>query len=437
MLAGGGAHRYGPTAEHGHGSIVEAEPADLRVQLRTRIVITGCLLTVGVATMFGLVTLWPSGGDVAASDGVDFAIPGATFPEGSVSSVTPFPCPPDSVAGTETSTQPGAARGTAGSSATCAHLQVLVQSGQSQGRTVKVDATPVIYASGIHPGDGIQLLRLPATNGGSVTYSFFDFDRKLPLAALALIFAIVVITVARLRGVLALVGIGVAMFVLLEFMLPALLEGTSAFAVALVGSSAIMYVVLYLAHGLSMRTSTALIGTLLGVLITAAIGTEAVKLTQLTGLSSDDTGVLSAVAANVSLQGLLTCGVIVAGLGILNDVTITQASAVWELRAADPNMRRSALFITAMRIGRDHIASSVYTIVFAYAGAALPVLLLIQIYQRGLIEALVNETIAEEVVRTLASGIGLVLAVPITTSIAVLAASPAVPSGPKPGAILP
>jgi uncharacterized membrane protein len=157
------------------------------------------------------------------------------------------------------------------------------------------------------------------------------------------------------------------------------------------------------------------------------IGAEAVKWTQLTGLSSDDTSLLSAVATNVSLQGLLTCGVIVAGLGILNDVTITQASAVWELRAADPNMRRYALFTTAMRIGRDHIASSVYTIVFAYAGAALPVLLLIQIYQRGLIEALVNETIAEEVVRTLASGIGLVLAVPITTSIAVLAtASPAV-----------
>jgi uncharacterized membrane protein len=427
-LAGGGAHRYGPTADHGHGSIVEVERADLRVQLRTRIVIIGCLLLVVVATLFGLVALWPSGGEVAASDAVAFAIPGATFPRASVSSVTPFPCQSDSAVGAGTSALPGAARGTEGSSATCAHLQVLVESGQSQGRTVKVDATPVVYASGIHPGDGIQLLRLPpATSGGSVTYSFFDFDRKLPLTGLALIFAIVVVAVARLRGVLALVGIGVAMFVLLEFVLPALLEGTSAFAVALVGSSAIMYVVLYLAHGLSMRTSTALIGTLLGVLITAAIGAEAVKLTQLTGLSSDDTSVLSAVATNVSLQGLLTCGVIVAGLGILNDVTITQASAVWELRAADPNLTRRALFTTAMRIGRDHIASSVYTIVFAYAGAALPVLLLIQIYQRGLIEALVNETIAEEVVRTLASGIGLVLAVPITTSIAVLAASPAVP----------
>jgi uncharacterized membrane protein len=424
-LAGGGTHRYGPTAEHGpgHGSVVEGEPADVRVQLRLRIVVIGCLLVVAGATLFGLVRLWPSGGEVSASEGVDFAVPGATFPQANVRRVTPFQCQSGSVVGTGTSAPSGAA----GSSATCAHLQVLVESGQSQGRTVAVDANPVIYASGIHPGDGIQLLRLPATNGGSVTYSFFDFDRKLPLAALALIFAIVVVAVARLRGVLALVGIGVAMFVLLEFVLPGLLEGTSAFAVALVGSSAIMYVVLYLAHGFSMRTSTALIGTLFGVLITATIGAEAVKLTRLTGLSSDDTGVLSAIATNVSLQGLLTCGVIVAGLGILNDVTITQASAVWELRAADPNMRRRALFTAAMRIGGDHIASSVYTIVFAYAGAALPVLLLIQIYQRGVIEALVNETIAEEVVRTLASGIGLVLAVPITTSIAVLAAaSPAV-----------
>jgi hypothetical protein len=317
--------------------MVEVEPADVRVQLRARIVITGSVLIVGVATLFGLLALWPSEGDVAASHGVAFVVPGATFPHASVSRVTPFQCQSGSVVGTGTSAPSGAV----GSSATCAHLQVLVESGPSKGRTVEVDATPVIYASGIHPGDGIQLLRLPATNGGSVTYSFFDFDRKLPLAALALIFAIVVVAVARLRGVLALVGIGVATFVLLEFVLPALLEGTSAFAVALVGSAAIMYVVLYLAHGLSMRTSSALIGTLLGVLITAVIGAEAVKWTQLTGLSSDDTSLLSAVATNVSLQGLLTCGVIVAGLGILNDVTITQASAVWELRAADPNMRRS------------------------------------------------------------------------------------------------
>jgi len=116
--------------------------------------------------------------------------------------------------------------------------------------------------------------------------------------------------------------------------------------------------------------------------------------------------------------------VIVAGLGVLNDVTITQASAVWELRSASQEMSRRQLFVSAMRIGRDHIASTIYTIVFAYAGTALPVLLLLYFYQRPVLELLSTEDIAEEIVRTLASAIGLVLAVPITTAIAVATVAP-------------
>jgi len=113
--------------------------------------------------------------------------------------------------------------------------------------------------------------------------------------------------------------------------------------------------------------------------------------------------------------------VIVAGLGVLNDVTITQASAVWELRAASPTMSPAALFAAGMRIGRDHIASTIYTIVFAYAGTAMALLLLLSLYHRPLLELIGDEGIAEEVVRTLSSAIGLVLAVPVTTAIAVLA----------------
>jgi uncharacterized membrane protein len=377
-----------------------------------------CLVTVGVATVFGLVHLWPSGHNPPGVIGQAFAAPGVTFPEASVVTVIPFRCdaaeePSSSTEGVKPSQ--------------CAHLEVTIDTGVNEGDSVTVDAPQAVYQSGVSAGDGVQLVRVPPTHGAPATYTFFDFDRKLPLAALSLIFAIVVVAVARLRGAFALAGIGVAALVLVKFMLPALLQGESAFTVGLVGSSAIMFVVIYLAHGPTMRSSTALAGTLIGSLITAFVGARAVQFTQLTGLSGDDTSLLSAVANNVSLQGLLTCGVIVAGLGVLNDVTITQASAVWELRATDPGLTRRQVFVTSMRIGRDHIASSVYTIVFAYAGAALPVLLLIEVYQRGLVDVLVNETVAEEIVRTLASGIGLVLAVPVTTAIAVLCEPRGVP----------
>jgi hypothetical protein len=285
--------------------------APVHVGWRPRAIMALCLVTVGLATVFGLVHLWPSDHNPPGVIGQAFAAPGVTFPEASVVTVTPFRC---DAAGEPSSSTEGV------EPSQCAHLGVTIDTGVNAGERVTVDAPQAVYQSGVSAGDGVQLVRVPPTNGAPATYTFFDFDRKLPLAALALIFAIVVVAVARLRGVFALAGIGVATLVLVKFMLPALLQGESAFAVGLVGSSAIMFVVIYLAHGLSMRSSTALAGTLIGSLITAFVGARAVQLTQLTGLSGDDTSLLSAVAGNVSLQGLLTCGVIVAGLGILNDV---------------------------------------------------------------------------------------------------------------------
>jgi uncharacterized membrane protein len=195
--------------------------------------------------------------------------------------------------------------------------------------------------------------------------------------------------------------------------------------VALVGATAIMFVVLYLAHGLSVRTSTALAGTLVGVAIIALLGLYAVDAARLSGVGGEGE-LLRLQAPDLNFRGLLTCAVIIAGLGILNDVTITQSSAVWELRAAAPEMTRRQLFTSGMRIGRDHIASTIYTIVFAYAGTALAVLLLLSLYDRPVFDLLTDEAIAEEVLRTLASAIGLVLAVPATTAIAAGTVAPAV-----------
>jgi uncharacterized membrane protein len=234
------------------------------------------------------------------------------------------------------------------------------------------------------------------------------------------LFVLLVVVVARWRGVFALVGLAFSGLVIWKFMLPALLTGESGLLVGLSGSAAIMFVVLYLTHGLSMRTSTALAGTLAGVLVTAGVGVVGVQATRLTGISDESAGVLSGYLGGLSFHGLLACATIVAGLGVLNDVTITQSSSVWEIRAAAPTMGRAGVFASGMRIGRDHIASTIYTIVFAYAGTALAVLLILQLYGLPVSVLLTTEEIGEEIVRTLASAIGLVLAAPLTTGIAAL-----------------
>jgi uncharacterized membrane protein len=205
------------------------------------------------------------------------------------------------------------------------------------------------------------------------------------------------------------------------FTLPALLAGSNALAVGLVTASALMFVVLYLAHGFTARTTTALLGTMAGLAVTGALGWWAARAAHLTGLGDEVALQLPAYAPAVELRGVILCGLILAGLGVLNDVTITQASTVWELHATRPDATRRQLFASAMRVGRDHIASTVYTIAFAYVGAALPLLLMVSLLSVPLGHTLTSGEIAEEVVRTLVSSIGLVLAIPLTTAIAVLA----------------
>ena len=178
-----------------------------------------------------------------------------------------------------------------------------------------------------------------------------------------------------------------------------------------------LFVVLYAAHGISARRTTALVGTLFGLFLSALLGWAATASAHLSGVSSEDDFVLSASAPDLRLTSVVICGVIIASMGVLNDVTITQASAVWELSSGQDDAR--TLFTKAMRIGRDHIASSVYTTAFASAGAVLSVLLLLVVYDRPLFTSLVTEQFAGEVVRTLVSSIGLVLSVPLTTLVAV------------------
>lgn len=393
---------------------------------RATMLLSLLLIPVALLTLIGLVVLWPSGDDprVQAAAG-QFQAPGTTFPEATVLSVEPFDC-------TGLATP---APGSPPLELTCAEVIARVDDGEDAGTSAAIQLPPEIFAVGIEVDDRLKLQRTPGDGINPATYSFNDFARQTPLTLLTIAFVVAVVAVARIRGAAAILGLGFAFVILVRFMLPGLLEGRSPILVALVGSSAIMFVVLYLAHGFTARTTTALTGTLFGLALTAGLGAWVASSARLTGLSSEENLLLSTAAGGISLSGLVLCGIIVAGLGVLNDVTITQASAVWQLHELSPTMSARELFASAMRIGRDHIASSVYTIVFAYAGAALPVLLLFALYARPLGDIITSEVVAEEIVRTLVGAIGLVLAVPVTTGVgvAIVKAVGSTPSPPRAG----
>ncbi|MEO5663910.1 MAG: YibE/F family protein [Nocardioides sp.] len=389
----------------GHGHSHSHRAVDVRTSGPVTRLLLGFLALTALGTLIGVGMLWPSGERPATPYSAD----GVTYPDGEVLRVGEA-CP----VVTEESTE---------FPEICDDLDVRLDG--DAGTVTELRVRPGVVDA-VQVGDRVTLVAVPQEGADVPNYGWVGVDRKPPLGWLALTFLLVVAVIARVRGLLAILGLVFAGLVIGYFMLPALLAGESGLAVALIGSTAIMFVVLYLAHGPSVRTSTALAGTLIGLVITAGIGLVAIQTARLSGLGDESSLLLRNQADQLDFRGLLTCAVIVAGLGVLNDVTITQSSSVWELREAAPHLTRRQLFTSGMRIGRDHIASTIYTIVFAYAGTAVATMLLISLYDRPLIDLLSDEAIAEEVARTLASAIGLVLAVPATTAIAAATVAPAV-----------
>ena len=254
------------------------------------------------------------------------------------------------------------------------------------------------------------------------SYYFVDYERQASLIVLALLFAVVVIALSRMRGLAALAGLAGSLAILIRFVLPAILEGQNPLAVAIVGGACVMFIALYMAHGINAMTTTAILGTLVSLALTGALAVVFVEAARFTGFGSEEAVFLQVSAQQINLQGLLLGSIIIGTLGVLDDVTVTQASAVWELRIANPAYRAKDLYRAALRIGRDHIASTVNTLVLAYAGASLPLLVLFTLSDRTLGDVITSEVVAEEIVRTLVGSIGLVASVPITTGLAALVA---------------
>jgi uncharacterized membrane protein len=254
-------------------------------------------------------------------------------------------------------------------------------------------------------------------------YNIQDLERGRPLLVLAALFVGAVVAFGRWQGVRSLVGLGLSFVVIVSFVVPAILRGHSPVLVAVTGAMAIMLLSLYLSHGLGPKTTAAVVGTALALGLTAALAIAFVAGASLTGLASEEALSANFAVGGLSLRGLLLAGIIIGGLGVLDDVTMSQASLVTELHQANPTAGFAALVGGALRVGRDHIAATVNTLFLAYAGAALPLLILFVTGQDSLGTVATTEVVAVEVVRALCGSVGLIAAVPLTTVLAALVAT--------------
>ena len=387
--------------------------------------VVAALCVIGLAMVVGAVLLWPSGHKAEIPLPFQNAAGGAVSTvRGQVQSTALADCGSPS-AGQVLTGSP--APGVAGSG-TCVQSMVRIDTGPNSGADTLIEFSRSPGNPELMAGETIRIFRQVDAQGVT-SYGFYDYERGWSLALLAALFAIVIVAVARWRGLRALAGIVVAFAVLVVFLLPALRDGAPALPAALVASAAILFAVIYLAHGISLRTSAALLGTLTAMLLSAFLSWGAIELTHLTGLSEDHNNEVAAYMGNVSIKGLLLAGFIIGSLGVLNDVTITQASAVFELAHVGHGSRRE-IFLRGMRVGSDHIASTVYTLVLANAGSSLPLLLLFSVANRSLTDVLTSEGVAIEIARSAVGGIALALAVPLTTALAAALATPNVSPAP-------
>ena len=362
-----------------------------------RRVAAAVIAPVAVVTLVALIWLWPSG------DGMVREQTGAMAQHsGEVTAVDREECPeklPDEVNG-------------------CGTAQVRVTSGVDVGEQATAPLPNGPGAPAVATGDDVVLIQTTSPDGEA--YAIVDHQRASGLWILMTAFVLALVAFGRWRGVTALAGLAVTFALMLFFVVPAILAGEAPLLVAIVGASAIALTVLYLTHGFVLSTTVAVLGTLVSLALTGLLSAFAVAGLHLTGIT-DDLSTSLGTTHTVNMEGLLLAGIVIGSVGVLDDVTVTQAATVTELGRANPGYGFGQLYRAGSRVGRSHIASVVNTIILAYAGSSLPLLILIVANNDSLGGVVTDQIIAQEIVRSVVATLGLIAAVPVTTALAALA----------------
>ena len=303
-------------------------------------------------------------------------------------------------------------------------LLVRVEGGSLAGEEVVVEEGTINIISQerlFDYGDRVYLERVAGVDGNDRFY-ISDPVRTTPLLLIAALFVGLVLLTGRRQGLRSLLGTLFSLLVLFFFVLPQIVAGRDPVLVCIVGSIALLAVSTYVIYGWNFKAHAAVVGMMLSLILTGLLAWLFVGWARLTGLSEEGGFLVSALGPDINLRGLVLGGIIIGALGVLDDICVGQASAIFELINANRDLGWRQLFRRSLNIGRDHIAAMVNTLLLAYVGASMPLMLAFTIYQEPIWRRINREPVAEEIVRTLVGSLGLVLAVPITSLIASLMA---------------
>lgn len=357
--------------------------------------LVGAVAAIALLTAIGLLALWPYGGSPSAPGGLTRTVPAT------VERVIDKRCEP---------TLPQQ----------CRSIVVTVE-----GRRVRIGLNLARLSPSLEAGDAVRLTRggnpsVKPAQGQPVHYDFSEVDRRGSLLWLGAVVVIVAAALLRWRGVLAVVGVALSVAIVVWFLVPAILAGRPALLVGLVAALTVMFVTLVLTNGVGAQTLAAALGVSATLGLTCVLAAVAVRFTDLGGAT--DTSLVSVRGwdGSISLRGITTAAMLIGALGVLADTAVTQASAVMALRRANPRFDARRLYQEALVIGRDHLSATIHTLVLAYAGAVLPLLLVLNSGHVATVDALNNQSIAEPIVATAVGCLALIASVPLATGLASL-----------------
>jgi uncharacterized membrane protein len=378
----GGPDRVGGAAELRH---LAATPAGR--------LLLGAVATIAIGTVVGLLALWPYGWHPHGTPGVAPTLAAKVDAVHDARCSSPVP-------------------------QQCRTLAITAGHG-----TARLSLGPVASAPAVAAGQTIRVARAPLPAGEPrpphfEPYSFVDVERHGGLLWMGIAAAALAAAVLRRRGVLAVLGVALSVALMVWFLVPAILAGRPALLVALVAALAVMFVTVGLTNGVGAQSLAAVLGITATLVLACAMAALGADLAHLDGKTDDVTLALGAQDAHLSLRGIVLAGMLVGALGVLADTAVTQASAVMALRRADPRLSARRLYREASVVGRDHLSATIHTLVLAYAGAALPLLLVMRQAQLPAADALDSQAIAEPIVATLVGCVALIAAVPLTTGLA-------------------
>ena len=304
-------------------------------------------------------------------------------------------------------------------------LLITIQDGVHAGSNFEIEyGTRQIRNDPIRIKEGDRLLvTISSLPDGTLSAHFTDFYRRNSLFLLLAIFIGASILISGWKGVRSLLGIMLSLAVIVLIILPGIQSGRDPLSISILGALLFVGLSLYIVYGWNVKTHAAVLGSFIALAITGVLAFIFVTNARLTGYGDENMFFVTQMTQNqLNVRSLLLAGVLIGTLGVLDDLVISQASAVFELFRNNPNQTFRELFKSAMNIGQDHIAATVNTLVLAYAGASLPMLLLFSFRNVDYGLAINLEFIAEEIVRTMVGSLGLFAAVPITTGLAALIA---------------